>query len=315
MQKPLVSIVIPIYNAEKYLSACLDSLICQTLQAIEIICVNDGSSDSSVVILDRYAALEPRITLITTINQGAGAARNLGLATATGEYVIFFDSDDLMDREALAQLYSRAKNTNVDIVVGRSEKVVERSEVSVTIKNSIKYRALKGREVFGPREFASNILQIFIGWPWDKLYRRSFLITSNLKFQTLRHSNDTCFVLLSLTRASSISYVDAILFTHRIHSDSLSNTRHREPDCFYRALLALRQGVIDGGNYGLYRRSFVDYCVEFSAWHIFSVNDRAAQSQMIVLFGRLSRECGFGFWVVVGSLFRVMRARLHMLIY
>lgn len=95
---PSVSVIIPVYNIEKFLSACLDSVCSQTLKDIEIICVDDGSTDSSLAILHRYKKQDERVIVLTQQNQGAGAARNYGLSIAKGEYLAFLDSDDFLNR-------------------------------------------------------------------------------------------------------------------------------------------------------------------------------------------------------------------------
>ena len=96
-----ISVIIPVYNAEKYMRECLDSVIGQALQDIEIICVDDGSTDSSLSVLQKYAAKDTRLKIVAQANQGAAAARNVGMAVAQGEYLAFLDSDDLYCSEAL----------------------------------------------------------------------------------------------------------------------------------------------------------------------------------------------------------------------
>ena len=114
---PLVSIVIPVFNVEKYLSECLDSVISQNYDNLEIICVNDGSTDNSYRILERYQKGDQRIVLINQNNLGLAAARNTGLRFANGSFVMFVDSDDWLDLDALEKMYSLAKKDNSDIVI------------------------------------------------------------------------------------------------------------------------------------------------------------------------------------------------------
>jgi glycosyltransferase involved in cell wall biosynthesis len=116
---PKISVVIPVYNAEKYLRECLDSVVNQTLKDIEIICVNDGSTDKSHTILEEYAAQDDRIILLNQSNAGAGAARNKGIETAISEFVIFIDADDWYpSNQILISLYNNAKNNDVLICGG-----------------------------------------------------------------------------------------------------------------------------------------------------------------------------------------------------
>ena len=107
MNMPKISVIMPVYNGEKYLNQCLDSVIGQSLQDIEIICVNDGSTDSSPDILRSYAAKDPRVKVFDQPNLNAGAARNLGMKYATGEYYSFLDADDFFDPQMLELAYGR----------------------------------------------------------------------------------------------------------------------------------------------------------------------------------------------------------------
>ena len=112
-----VSVIIPVYNVEKYLRECLDSVINQTLKDIEIICVNDGSTDNSLQILEEYAQKDERIKIIAQENKGQAVARNVGIKIAQGEFIGFLDSDDYLDLNFYENLYNRAKETNSNIVV------------------------------------------------------------------------------------------------------------------------------------------------------------------------------------------------------
>ena len=117
---PKVSVIIPVYNVEQYLHECLDSVINQTLKEIEIICVDDGSTDSSLEILKEYAAKDNRITVIAQENLHAGVARNAGLTVAKGEYVHFLDSDDWVDLDTYEKLYNIIKKQNVNLIKFKS---------------------------------------------------------------------------------------------------------------------------------------------------------------------------------------------------
>lgn len=116
MRQPFVSVVVPVYNVEQYLEECLDSLLNQTLENIEMICVNDGSTDHSLHILEKYAARDDRIKVITQANRGLSGARNTGAKLARGEYIYFIDSDDYIDPDALEYLYHEAHTNNLDIL-------------------------------------------------------------------------------------------------------------------------------------------------------------------------------------------------------
>lgn len=116
IKKPLISIIIPVYNVEKFLNSCLDSVINQTYQNLEIMCVNDGSTDNSLKILEQYAQKEPRINIINQSNKGLAGARNTALDALNGEYFFFLDSDDFIHPQTIEILYSEIKKDDSDII-------------------------------------------------------------------------------------------------------------------------------------------------------------------------------------------------------
>ena len=115
-ETPKISVLVPIYNVEKYLRQCLDSLVGQTLQEIEIICINDGSTDSSPEIIQEYAQNDSRVKVITKKNSGYGDSMNRGLAKASGEYIGILESDDFLEKNAFERLYRLAKKHDADVV-------------------------------------------------------------------------------------------------------------------------------------------------------------------------------------------------------
>lgn len=148
MSEPKVSVIIPVYNTEKYLRECLDSVVNQTLQDIEIICVDDESTDRSLEILREYQAKDKRITVLKQEKSNAGAARNLGLSIATGEYLSFLDSDDYYDLAMLEHMYACAKNRNADIVVCNIKVYYEDSGETVPVNWHIRKELLPTKTVF-----------------------------------------------------------------------------------------------------------------------------------------------------------------------
>ena len=119
--QPKISVVVPVYNAEKYIKESLDSIVNQTLKEIEIICVNDGSTDSSLQILKQYATKDNRITILSQPNSRLGATRNAGITVAKGQYITFLDADDFFELNMLEKSYEKARLTNSDIVVWRAK--------------------------------------------------------------------------------------------------------------------------------------------------------------------------------------------------
>ena len=191
---PKVSVIIPVYNVEKYLRQCLDSVVNQTLKDIEIICVDDGSTDNSLAILEEYAANDDRFIILEQKNQGAGAARNKGLEVAKGEFVHFMDSDDWIETYAYEELYDLIIIKKVDLIKFRAHsynnktgEVTSRPFCDVAWVN---------------KKYFENYLNInddcidmvkLPDSPWSGFYKRDFLERNHIYFDNLVCANDVGF--------------------------------------------------------------------------------------------------------------------------
>ncbi len=209
---PQVSVVIPVYNSERYLSECLDSILNQTLQDIEVICVDDGSTDQSLEILNSYARADARIYTITQDQKGAGAARNLGFRHATGEYVFFCDSDDLCDAELLEKTVARATETQADIVGFDFVRFYEDGSEKQAIGVHLDWLEFDNPEHELPESFnymncPDRIMSIVNPTPWNKLYRSAFIRDNNLLFEEISSSNDITFAAVSVATAQIVAYI------------------------------------------------------------------------------------------------------------
>ena len=168
--KPKISVIIPVYNAETYLLECLDSIVNQTLKDIEIICVNDGSTDNSLSILKEYASKDNRIKIIDKENEGQGYARKIGLDNATGEYILFCDNDDYYSElTAFEELYNYIEKVKVDVVIFNFiESYINRF---VYTKNSIHFPNKKNFTFIDIKDFFFSNRVV----PWSKIYSKQFL--------------------------------------------------------------------------------------------------------------------------------------------
>lgn len=268
MHQPKVSVIIPVYNVEKYLHQCLDSVIGQTLQDIEIICVNDSSTDSSLSILEDYQKKDNRIQIITQENSGAGAARNRGLSIAKGEYLSFLDSDDFFETDMLEKAYDMAEKVQADFVVYKSDQYHTDEDKFVSTTWVVRETELPPYYPFNYRQMTSNVFKVFVGWAWDKLYRKEFIQKHALKFQEQRTSNDMLFVFSALVLAKKIAVVPEILAHQRRDAkDSLSKTRECSWQCFYHALTALRERLIQEELYKELERDYINYALHACLWN------------------------------------------------
>ena len=273
----IVSVVIPVYNIAPHLRRCLDSVLGQTFQEIEVICVDDGSTDESPAILAEYASRDNRISVLTQANSGPGVARNTGLAKATGEYLIFLDSDDWFEPLLLEKMVEQAKNTGADITICKSEEFDTYTGKARPSDWMLKTEYLPG-DVFRPEEIADFIFQFTYGWPWDKLYRTKFVRDNNLVYPRLPNSEDLVFVFPSLTVAKRIAVLPEILVHHRINRMvSVSNSRKLAPEAPHKAMALLRAFLVDRDRYKVFERSFLNWAMEFLVWNVSNMGDYAAQ--------------------------------------
>lgn len=193
--KPAISVIVPIYNAEKYIERCIKSIYSQTLTDYEVILVNDGSKDSSAEICRKYAERDARITFIDKENGGAGSARNAGIEVAKGEYLAFPDVDDWFEPQMYKELYEIAKGGNFDIVfsgVNFYSKEKNSEPVFLRTVNCV------DASFFSADECRKNVMTFFptstiFDVPWNKLYKRSVAIDKNVRFSDTRRCQDAMF--------------------------------------------------------------------------------------------------------------------------
>lgn len=283
-----VSVILPVYNVENFLEKTLSSLLEQTLKEIEIICVDDCSTDNSLAILKTYQNKDNRIKIIENKeNKGAGAARNKGMEIAQGQYLSFLDADDYFDKDMLKLAYNRAEEKKADICIYEANLVDNRTGEIKKCSFSVKEDQLPKDEVFSRYKIKNNIFKCIMGWAWDKLYKRSFVLNQGLHFQEQRTTNDMYFVYASLLKAGRITILKKPLYYQRRNvSTSLSNTRELSWECFYHALIKVKNELENMGIYAEYRQDFVNYALHSCLWNFNSFNEPTAK----MLFDRLRTE-------------------------
>ena len=270
-QQPKVSVIIPVYNAEAYLRECLDSVISQTLRDVEILCVDDGSTDGSLGLLKEYEEKDSRIRVLTQPNINAGAARNNGLRYAKGEYLSFLDADDVFELDMLEKAYAKAKECDAQICVFRCEYFDEESH-GLEGSESFLVDNLPEKRPFAGSEVKKNLFDTFVGWAWDKLFLREFIEQNQIRFQEQRTTNDLFFTYFALAKAKRITVTADVLVHHRTHvKSSLESTRTRSWECFNHALCALRDALQRDGSFEQYERAFVNYSLHFTLWNLYTL--------------------------------------------
>lgn len=214
----LVSVIIPVHNGEKYLTQCLDAVIGQTLNSLEIICVNDGSTDSSVQILNDYANRDSRIRIISQEASNAGHARNTGLTVATGEYLSFLDADDWFELDMLESMANLAQKTDSDIVFCKAATYDQKTGMQSAKSFSLKERLVPKEKVFSGRDIAEDLFQFCRTAAWDKLYKASFINSMNLRFQEQPRMNDCFFSTIANIRAKRMAVCNKFFVHYRINT-------------------------------------------------------------------------------------------------
>lgn len=207
----LISIIVPVYNVEKYINRCVDSILSQTYRNIEIILVDDGSTDSSGIICDKYATVDSRIKVFHTKNGGLSYARNIGIEASIGDYICFVDSDDWIEKNILELALEESKANDVDVVVwGFVKDFVDDNEVvkkSIIVKSD-KLLFEKNKDSFA---LSSQTCLDLSGYAWNKLYKSSLIKYNKLKFEEgVSLVEDMLFNELALSKAEKVLFISNV---------------------------------------------------------------------------------------------------------
>ena len=223
-----ITIILPVYNVEKYLRQCLDSIVNQTFKDFECLCINDGSTDKSLSILQEYAQKDERFKIVTQENKGLSVTRNVGIKNTNTKYLTFIDSDDWITENYLEVLYNKIEETNADIV---------RASYKFYFEEDNSYKSAKIREIHKINT-NSNIERLYKGYAgafvWAKLYKTSLIKDNNIRFYEGKISEDCPFSSLVYLYSKKIIFVSDELLFYRKHSLSITgNFEKTATDDFY----------------------------------------------------------------------------------
>lgn len=256
---PAVSVIVPVFNTGKYLAQCLDSIANQTLRSIEVICVDDGSTDNSLSILGEYAAKDARFTVIAQQNRYAGMARNEGIKIARGEYLSFLDSDDFFEHAMLAEAYGKCSSLKADIGIFRIRRYMHETKEYSAAGWTLNTKYIPPKEVFSHRDIPQHIFFISSPGPCNKLFKRDFILKNKLQFQETRSANDVRFVYFAMILAERITVIDKDLLNYRVgHGGNLQATQDKDPLAFYAAYSSLKEHIEKTGRYPEVEQGFVN---------------------------------------------------------
>lgn len=268
-----LSVVVPVYNAEKYIGKMIDSVIGQTLKDIELILVDDGSRDGSGAICDQYAAHDPRIRVLHKRNGGVSAARNYGLELATGEWVIFCDSDDWVETDALEKLLSLGNSTGADVVMGDMRLIYGDHEKEVPF--------FKSGFVTDDRQVMDSLIRTDLcraycfdppsagpapgyGSPCNKLVRRALLTENNIRFDARVGGicDDLLYTAYVFAAATKVAYAHVMLYNYRQLTTSITNSFKPDMPAVNRALfLAWEEFFSRYGSDGRFDEAYLSFVI------------------------------------------------------
>lgn len=253
-----VSVIIPIYNVENFLNCCLDSIVNQSLTDIEVICIDDGSTDNSLAILQSYAKFDDRIKIIHQDNKGSGATRNLGIEHSTGDYVYFMDSDDYIDLNALEKLYNNAVSNNSDFVIFKIARFDKEDNINYN-DPSFDIESIFGDVDYNNFTFTYSDIKRYVMntsfAPWTKLYKKEFLDRYNdLRFPEDLAYEDVPFHVNVMLYASKISFIPEFLYFYRVYSSSMVHTSNGYD--IFKIIDIVEKFIMDNKYYGELKDEF-----------------------------------------------------------
>lgn len=225
--RPKISVIVPIYNAELYLEQCIESVLNQTLRDIELLLIDDGSTDNSIRICEKYKKRDNRIQLYTNKNVGQGLERNFGIKKATGEYIAFLDSDDQYNKNMLEKLYQKAIETNADMVSCRivdihDGKIMKEHLVNDKVLSSCQEikAAMADLISYEEKDGYSGCIAV-----WDSIFRRDIIENKDIHFFSERYiySEDLLFKLMFMSYAKIIAFCNEGVYLYRVNDTSFTH--------------------------------------------------------------------------------------------
>ena len=258
-----VSVIIPIYNPGELLRKCIDSVLNQTLNEIEVLCIDDGSTDDSKEIIMEYCQRDSRFKLISQENSGSGMARNNGISLSKGEYIVFLDADDWIEPNMCEALYNHAKNLDVDLVLFDNVWHREDGSVSEFVHfSSDEFNQDFNNNIFDYHSVNDKIFDGYFGVIWTKFYKSSFIKENNIEFPKHKLYNDIEFHIKSIILAKTISYCPKVLYHYQKAGHNSLQTSYRgkkEAMVFYDVMVSIRDFLIGEKLMGEFRSDFLNY--------------------------------------------------------
>lgn len=269
-------IIIPVYNVEKFLRECLNSITSQTLKNFEVICIDDGSTDNSLGILQEYANKDSRFKVISQENQGQGIARNKAIDIASGEYLFFVDPDDFIESNTLEKIYGKFQQTDVDVIQFDFSTCKENGRYS-SFKSFKKrmhknfHYSIKDNEIYNWRNIKKKNLQGMSLCVWDKAYKTAFIKQHDIKFAPNKHGEDHIFSISANLLADKILYINRAFYHYRTRLGSAVNKASNDNFCIFDNIALLKNFLTTNNLFNEYRASFDGYVSTVLSWHFANI--------------------------------------------
>lgn len=216
MEKDLISVIVPVYNIEKYLPRCINSILDQTYKNWEAIFVNDGSTDNSLKILEEYKKIDERIKIIDKKNAGSGAARNDGIENSRGEYIAFLDSDDWYEKNFLEKLYNNLIENNSDVAMCNPKMTYDDMSKNKKI-NTYFFNEIELNKT--PEKILGILAMPVV---WNKLYKKEIIVKNGIKFPNCSFCEDVEFLYKTFLYVNKVSKIEDALYNYYQREDSVT---------------------------------------------------------------------------------------------
>lgn len=285
---PKVSVVIAIYNAEPYLSESIGSILEQTLKDIEIIIVNDGSTDSSLLTVEKLTNKDNRVKIINAPHKGAAMSRNAGLEHVKGKYISILDADDIFDKNMLYHMYKQAETYGSELVVCPFRYINQKNATKIGLTIPSEKIDINN---FSPLEISESLFQLTSPNAWSKLFKTELIQNNKIKFQNLSSCNDVYFTYYALVLSKKISILNNSYVSYRnCNQTSISSNRGEKWHNIIHALTKLKNTLFIKKQNTIYINSFTRRALRCLEYELQFINSTEEINKFLIESSELTKK-------------------------
>ena len=274
---PAISIIIPAYNCENFITDCLNSLTRQTFKNFEIICVDDGSTDKTIEILEAYQKKYKFISVYKQKNSFAGVARNNGYKHAKGKYILFLDSDDFFEPRMLERAIKKILETKSEIAIFKAREYNTKTKQFKNCKFPLSIEQFPQKPYFTFKDFGNKLFQANSCISWNKLISKELIERTKVKFADTKSSTDVVFIYTLLTQAKRMCLINEIFVNYRVgNENSLQRSKSKSWNSVCIEFFHLKKELISRGIYNQLKQTYVNKALQASLYYLNSLDDRTA---------------------------------------